>query len=301
MKSFALATLAAMAAAQTRVWVEGTGQNGTSGQWVRLSAESTANMLPNSSNDATNPNTGTTIASGVTWNVITQGVYYEDSGEHKIRITHKLVADIFATDSILFELAYRPKSQPNPTDTATIGEDYVQCEMTRSSTDGAFWSASVAEGYYICKATAIDSTDVCKYRSSDTTNYTQTTESTSDWVTPYSDDDADDFWCTKTNTVAGATLSPFECSALKCVMERAMDTANTSEDYAFTYDTTSNEDYMVIQPGRARLYVNKGSTQFSTYAVSNDWMENEVELKISMGAAQLAVSAIASLALVMAF
>jgi len=30
-------------------------------------------------------------------------------------------------------------------------------------------------------------------------------------------------------------------------------------------------------------------------------MENEVELKISMGAAQLAVSAIASLALVMAF
>lgn len=121
----------------------------------------------------------------------------------------------------------------------------MQCEMTRSSTDGAFWTASVAEGYYICKDTAVDNADVCKYRGELTTNYTQTTESTSDWVTPYTDDDPDDFWCTKKNTTAGAVLDPFECSKLICVIERDLDTGNTTEDFAFDYGTDS-KDAMVI-------------------------------------------------------
>ena len=46
MKSFALATLAASALAQTRKWEEGTGVNGTSGQWVSLSKEETMSMVP---------------------------------------------------------------------------------------------------------------------------------------------------------------------------------------------------------------------------------------------------------------
>ena len=77
-----------------------------------------------------------------------------------------MTADIFATDTILFELAFRPKSLGKPTDEASIGEDYVQCEMSRSSTDGAFWSASVAEGYYICTPSDKSHQGVT-YRSSD--------------------------------------------------------------------------------------------------------------------------------------
>ena len=88
------------------------------------------------------------------------------------------------------------------TDTATIGEDYVQCEMSQSSSDAAFWTAKVAEGYYICKPTTPpDATDVCwNIYTDEDSNYTQTTESTSDWVTPFADeDDPSDYWCTKAN------------------------------------------------------------------------------------------------------
>ena len=74
-------------------------------------------------------------------------------------------------------------------------------------------------------------------------NYSQTTESTSDWVTPYTDNDPDDFWCTKVNTTKGAVLSPYECSAIKCVIERAVDTWDTTRDLKLTPGT---DEYMVV-------------------------------------------------------
>jgi len=32
----------------------------------------------------------------------------------------------------------------------------------------------------------------------------------------------------------------------------------------------------VVQPGRARLFINKGTAQYA-YAVSNDWMESDAD------------------------
>ena len=155
-------------AASTRAFTKGAGANGTSGQWVRLSAPTTVDIL-NTNADATAP---------VKWTVTAWGVYYEDSGEQKIRLQHNLYANIFATDVVLFELAFRPKTLGKPTDTVSIGEDYVQCEMSRSSTDGAFWSASVAEGYYICNPTSVASegvdhkdNDTCWNQSGNDANY----------------------------------------------------------------------------------------------------------------------------------
>ena len=54
-----------------------------------------------------------------------------------VRLEHILTADIFATDKVLFEIAFRPGNLDAPTDTKTIGEDYVTCEMSQSSTDKA--------------------------------------------------------------------------------------------------------------------------------------------------------------------
>jgi len=64
-------------------------------------------------------------ATKLKWEISSYGVFYEDSGEEKVRLIHKLQADIFAADEVTFEVAFRPKSLPAPTDTATIGEDYV--------------------------------------------------------------------------------------------------------------------------------------------------------------------------------
>lgn len=110
----------------------------------------------------------------------------------------------------------------------------------------------------MCKpATAPLDTNVCMYIARDDTNYTQTTESTTDWIAPITDDDPDDFWCTKYNTKAGDPLNPYECSKLKCVMERAIDTFDNVRDLNFDMTGTDPEDYMVVQPGRAKLYINK--------------------------------------------
>lgn len=180
-----------------------------------------------------------------------------------------MTANIFATDTVNFEIAYRPKNLDPPTDKTTIGEDYVQCDMSQSSSDGAFWSASIAEGMYVCKGD--DTADVCLYIVDDT-KYEQNPESTSDWVTPYADDDETDFWCTKANTTIGAELLPYECTQLQCVIERDMDTGDTDNDLRFT-PSPSNSDFMVIQPGRAKLYINK-TLQNHAFALTNDWSES---------------------------
>ena len=139
MKSFFVAAAGAALANAACSFVEGAGKNGATGQMVCLSDKKTVEVLNNVTTDK------------VKWTIDSWTVMYMDSGEQFIRLQHNLTADIFATDVVLFELSYRPKLLPAPTDKATIGEDYVQCEMQRSSTDKQYWTAAVSEGYYICK------------------------------------------------------------------------------------------------------------------------------------------------------
>ena len=151
-----------------------------------------------------------------------------------------MYADIFATDKVMFEVSFRPKKLGAPTDRNSIAEDYFACEMQQSTTDPAYWSASPSEGYYICTdAYIVDDTDVCKglYADAgndvDNTNFGKTNEGQSDWVTPYVDDgESGPEWCTKAYK-NGEERGPFECSAIKCVIERAFDTKDPEKDLAF--------------------------------------------------------------------
>lgn len=131
---------------------EGAGRNGTNGQMARFSKASTVTFTDSS----TNPK----------WEMFLWSVFYEDSGTTRMRIKHELTADIFATDTVNFEIAYNSKNNDTPKDNQSIGEDYVQCDMSQSSSDGAFWSASIAEGMYVCDGD--DLTDVCQYIIDDT-------------------------------------------------------------------------------------------------------------------------------------
>ena len=107
----------------------------------------------------------------------------------------------------------------------------------------------------------MDDTDVCKGIAGSDDNYDKQNEGQSDWATPYTDDGLSGAeWCTKAYS-SGSVRGPFECSALKCVVERAFDTEDTANDLAFSVTSTS-PDYMVIQPGRARVYINKADAQF---------------------------------------
>lgn len=111
MKSFALVSaLTAFVAADragtpgttaTRSFQEGAGRNGTSGQMARFSAGSTKNIL----------NTATSVTERtINWSITAWTVFYEDSGTTRIRLMHNLTADIFATDTVNFEIAFRPEN-----------------------------------------------------------------------------------------------------------------------------------------------------------------------------------------------
>ena len=232
--------------------------------------------------------------SDIAWTIRLWTVFYEDSGTSRLRIEHKLTANIFATDTVNFEISFRPDHEADPTDTSTIGEDYVQCDMSQSSSDGYFWSASVAEGYYTCEGDT--ATNVCLYinEATDADKYTQNAESTSDWVPPYSDDDDTDPWCTHANDTIGDVLSPFECTELYCIIERDLDTGDADNDLRFT-PTPNNPDALVIQPGRAKLYINK-TLQNHAFAVTNDWSP-AFSLTINTGATSLLFSAISATAI----
>ena len=234
-------------------------------------------------------------SSDITWTMYLWSVFYEDSGTSRIRIVHKLSANIFATDTVNFEISFRPGNLDAPQDASTIGEDYVQCDMSQSSSDGFFWSASVAEGMYVCAGD--DADDVCKYITDDT-KYTQNPESTSDWVTPYADDDDTDPWCVHTNTTIDNDLIAYECSELRCIIERDMNTGDTDNDLAFTPVPGTN-DSMVIQPGRAKLYINK-TLQNHAFAMSNDFNADEVVIAVPTGASSLLLSAASATAVALA-
>ena len=168
--------------------------------------------------------------------------------------------------------------------------------MSQSSSDTAFWTAKVAEGYYICKPTTPpDASNVCwNIYTDEDSNYTQTTESTSDWVAPFSDeDDPSDFWCTKANS-DGNTLLDYECTALRCYIERDLDTEDTTRDFAFdqteVLTTDGSTETMIIQPGRGKVYINKTTAQFA-YAATNDV---EIEIPVPAGASNLAAAAVFS-------
>ena len=234
-------------------------------------------------------------SSDITWTMYLWSVFYEDSGTSRIRIVHKLSANIFATDTVNFEISFRPGNLDAPQDASTIGEDYVQCDMSQSSSDGFFWSASVAEGMYVCAGD--DADDVCKYITDDT-KYTQNPESTSDWVTPYADDDDTDPWCVHTNTTIDNDLIAYECSELRCIIERDMNTGDTDNDLAFTPVPGTN-DSMVIQPGRAKLYINK-TLQNHAFAMSNDFNADEVVITVPTGASSLLLFAASATAVALA-
>ena len=121
-----------------------------------------------------------------------------------------------------------------------------------------------------------------------------------DWVLPYEDaDDEDELWCTQAGSET--SWSPFQCSKIKCLMQRKMiteddkDFANgdTQEDFPFTPSASNGQATMTIRQGRAQLFFNK-----DTYTTGYELMLNadEVAITIYSGATSLTAGALALMA-----
>lgn len=164
-------------------------------------------------------------------------------------MTHKLTADLFATDVVEFELSYRSTSTGVATADGGFGEDFYICKMSQSSSDNAFWDPDITDGYYRCTG-GTDAVDKCKATIANPVTYNAETQSASSWTAPFKDDDWENPWCTKAYSKSMTTYTPFECTQLICIVERLMDTGKPTEDIKFD-PTNAAGEAMTIKPGRA--------------------------------------------------
>jgi len=184
-----------------------------------------------------------------------QSFLNEDTGKEKLRITHDLTANVMKTDKVMFEIAYEVSSLPTQTVGSLIQRDMVRCQMEINSNDNRFWVATLTDGYY--------TKDVVDALSgSPQEPQSELAENTS-WATPFADNSEKeaDRWCTAANSKT--IWSEYQCTRLRCYLERDMNTGDSNYDLNFTVKS-GTIDKMVIPIQGAQLWFNK--TSFSTSA-----------------------------------
>ena len=94
----------------------------------------------------------------VIWHLLTQTNVNEDTGDQNLRVTHKLWADIFAEDTVTFEISFVPESKWSKVDDADysggLGEDAGRCELSINESDPQFWDVTLTDIYYKCNGAA---------------------------------------------------------------------------------------------------------------------------------------------------
>ena len=195
-----------------------------------------------------------TSTDNIEWIVKTQTILDEDTGIQSLRVTHELTADILASDVVQFELAFIPLSRWSSgtniagvtigidnTSATNLGEDAGRCSLTINTSNNKFWQATLSDGWYKCDLPAVNppvlgwGTVSYPNKCSHLTNTWGTdganveSSSTNNWVAPFTDIDPENPWCTQANTLT--TYSPYQCSKIKCIMQRPLDTGDDVYDH----------------------------------------------------------------------
>lgn len=161
-----------------------------------------------------------------------------------MRVTHELEAGIYKDDTVTFEISFVPKSKWDNVDDSDyaggLGEDAGRCDLNINSADPMIWDVTLTDIYYKCNGTPAAPTGATEPLvtkcSSPANNYNSNSvlsesSSNNQWTSPFEDTDEDDPWCVQANTAT--TWSPYQCSKIKCVMERLLDTGDTIYDWSF--------------------------------------------------------------------
>lgn len=251
------------------------------------------------------------------WDVIMQVNVNEDSGDSNLRITHELTANIQKTDTVTFELSFVPESKWDNVDDSDyasgLGEDAGRCELTNNVDDEQFWEVTLTDIYYKCNGTPaapVGTTEPLTTKCSDAANTYNSnsvlseSSSNNQWTSPFEDDDSDAPWCTPANT-EGGSYSPYQCTKIKCVMERLLDTGDTTYDWAFSEsdDGTGLIDNMMILNGRAQVWITSATydvamtapTDSTTVADATPWDQTFVRIPIYKNARMAAYMSIGAL------
>jgi len=194
--------------------------------------------------------------SDIKWVLKTYSAYDEDAGIEYFRMQHELDAQLKATDTVTFEIAFTSKSD-TWTNKMVMAEDASVCTMVQSSQNTVLWTQTPTDHYYTC-----DAFDCLWLGVGGAGDWTKGTDSGTgnDWTAPLADDDEDSPYCTPNSTDSDDT---FVCKKLKCIIQREMDTGD-SFDFSFTPSGTS--ELLYIRPGRALLGINDQAIGTSSWA-----------------------------------
>ena len=122
------------------------------------------------------------------WTIYVESIYDTDTGYEWLRITHDLTANILATDTVAFELAFRSTNDPFIDKKNLIAEDSAICEMSQSTTDTRFWAMEAKDYFYQCQNSI--ACDTISEEPAATVEAQNT-----DWEIPILDDDKDNPFC----------------------------------------------------------------------------------------------------------
>ena len=245
------------------------------------------------------------------WSIETESFLEEDSGDRWIRITHTLNANIEADDIVTFDLSFSSDFDPW-TDPLNMIEDSGRCIVQMDTDDNRFWATTVEDYYWTCSDVDCSNSALASavWRSGD---FTESEDTTNDWEVGITDDDPNNKFCTGMPAVAVVdSAAPtfeeyqlleaetyYECSQIKCVHQRKLNTEDTN-DFQFD-ETAEGSSTMTIHLDRSSVLIQASdlSDGATLPMYANLWSEQDITIYAGATTLQaLACSVLLSAALV---
>ena len=178
------------------------------------------------------------------WTIITQTFYDYDTGFRWLRVTHDLYLPVAADDIVEFELAFSSDYDPEVNGQTIMVDDSARCIVQQNPDDTRFWTTTVQDYYWVCSELDCSNPDLSTsvWRSG---SYSASQDTVNDWHVGVTDDDINNPFCTLMQPVviadpAAITAAEYEaldeelyyqCSQLKCIHQRRLDSQDYDHDF----------------------------------------------------------------------
>jgi len=153
-----------------------------------------------------------------------------------MRIIHELKANIHYADTVTFEVAFTSDFDKWTDPVNDMLEDAGHCIVSQNADDTRFWITTVEDYYYTC-ANVDCSDETLDPKVWRTEELTRNEDDINNWIPGLLDDDPSNKFCTPMKPVSYSGTPDedtyrdleaeayYECSKIKCVHQRRLDTS----------------------------------------------------------------------------
>jgi hypothetical protein len=166
---------------------------------------------------------------------------------------------------------------------ANLGEDGGRCLLINNSAAKRFWTPTLTDIWYKCDPGTTTAWNTGSFPLLPPNKCAQSSNAwgldavqieltaNNNWSAPEIDNDLTNPWCTPPDSTK---YSPFACTKIKCKMQRPLISPDSTYDWSFDYaagnlvnpsysikgaTVNPSEDFMIIQAGRARVWITSGT------------------------------------------